>query len=76
MEMQHLGEATCRDPGELTNDADDQPLRARDAEPLPHPLRDSLQTVIHGPEQTHELQDVGKVLWMDTEPGGAHSARL
>jgi hypothetical protein len=62
VDVKNPGQISCRQTGEQTDDAQDEPLRTGDADFTPHPLRCSFQAVDHGPQQPHELQNIGQGL--------------
>jgi hypothetical protein len=59
----HGGRQVSRgDPGEEPDDAQHEPLRTRDANLGGHALGSPLEAVDDGPEQLHELEDVGQTV--------------
>jgi hypothetical protein len=60
MEVEDLRQRSRRHPGEQADDSQHKPLRAGHPEHLRHLLRAHLERVDNGPEQPHELKDVGQ----------------
>jgi hypothetical protein len=61
MHAQHRRQIAGRQTGTQADDAKDQSLRAGDADLARHPLRGTLESMNHRPQQLHELQHVGQI---------------
>jgi hypothetical protein len=58
--VQESGNLTGRDAGEAGHDPDHQSLRPGDPDGCVHPLGSLLQSMIEGPDQPHEIQDLAQ----------------
>jgi hypothetical protein len=56
VQVQNLGQAPRRDPGETAYYSQHEPLRSREADRRHHALGGSFERVIHGPDETHEIE--------------------